>query len=180
VRGQDLRFQRFSVTGSDASLEVTAEPAVTLLTSRHDPGQPYLAADGHRVVLAYRDDYETRLKISDDRGLHFGPYMVIGEPSFEVGGTSPTGVDALGDLILVEQSGSFGEGPGGGVDYSKGFLSTDGGDSWSETSSHSDGVSVGALFASSGTPIVAEAWDKSLAEGPTSQKLRFHMGGALP
>jgi len=167
----DMRFERFSAAADGT---VTAHPVVTLLhsTAAHNP---VLGAYGSRVVLAYNYGSEARVRISTDWGASFGPDTVLAPAP---GGEPQAGAESVdvarGGRILVE----IAEGhciTCYGIDFSLGFLSTDGGVTWSNTSSHAHVRQIGAFFGAGATLKIAETWDQSQT-GASREKLQFHVG----
>lgn len=165
----DLRFKRFSLSADGT---VTPHRTKILLQSTAIQN-PVLAASGSRVVLGYDDGTRSKVRISTDRGVSFGPATTLplasGEPE---SGTQSVAV--RGQRILVEIS----QGPCVrcyGIDFSIGYLSTDGGATWSTTSSHPHARQLGAFFIRGGVVKIAEVWDDEQT-GATYRKVYFHVG----
>jgi hypothetical protein len=173
MNGRALRLKTVDI-GPGADLSVTPHSTKTITTFvTRLAGRPSVAADGSRVVLAYRYKGEARVRISDDRAQSFRPFTVLVHmPPNTEGFAIPLSVDAFAGRILVEVD----SGCCAGV-ASKGFLSSDGGSTWPPTPTHKNGEQLGALFGTQVQPRFAEAWDDS-GPFPTQlhQKVRFHTG----
>jgi hypothetical protein len=169
VQGNELRYKRITVHPTDATIRPT-----TTLASGPSVHLPFLSTDERRVVLAYLKAGGTHARISEDRGRTFGPRRgVWPAPCRDCeAGSFPTGVDAAAGRILVE---TFG---GENTDFrSVAFLSSDGGATWSEISTHATGRKVGAVVDMGPVVGVAEAWDSSLRNpAPAQHRLRYHFG----
>jgi hypothetical protein len=174
--GRDVRLKTIDL-GPGTNSSATPHPTTTVTTfDRDDAGSPLLAADGSRVVLAYRFKAQVRVRISEDGAASFGDYSILKRIPAPTGGyADPMSVDAFAGQILVEAA-SQGDSP---VFQSQGFLSSDGGATWPGTFSQRSGYQVGALFGGQASPKFAEAWDNAARfPTPARHKLRFHTGKA--
>jgi hypothetical protein len=172
THGSAMRYKRYRAH-NDFALTTSAFPTRTL-TSANGGSLPELASAGDRVVLAYADAGDTRLLVSGNLGGTFGsPTVVVNAPCTACeAGSVPMSADVLGPWILVE---ALLFGPAG--DRSRGYLSDDGGDSWSRTPLHDGAAMVGGLFRPDGLLSIAEAWDDSRRDpAPARERLRLHVG----
>ncbi|MEO7117396.1 MAG: hypothetical protein ABIZ34_00330, partial [Candidatus Limnocylindrales bacterium] len=162
-----LRFKSFTVALDGT---VGAGPTTTLLSST-SASNPHIDAAAKRVVIGY-DDGGSRVLVSQDRGLTFGPETILapepgGEPQSATSSVAVAGRNILveiaeGDCVLCY-----------GIAFSRGYLSTDGGATWSTTSSHQHSRQVGAFFKQGSHVRIAEAWDDSQT-GELHERIRFH------
>lgn len=161
---------RYVVSGQDETFTVTPKPP-TMFTE--NASSPQIGADGSRVVVAYRRDGQTHMRISMDRGKTFGPRVVVSKfcKDCPEGSSSPLSVDVAGQWILVEVLRAAGIPPG--IDE-RGFLTKNGGADWTKTPLHFGGYQYGVLLDGE----LAEAWDKHLYADPiygdVQQEIRFH------
>jgi hypothetical protein len=167
----DMRFEHFSVA-SDGT--VIAHPMATLLHAT-SAQNPIVAAFGSRVVIGYNEGGKARVKVSTNWGASFGADTVLAP---EAGGEPQAGMESVdvksrGRILIEVAEGScitcY------GIDFSVGFLSTDGGATWTNTSSHLQSNQVGAFFGAGDALMIAEAWDQSQT-GASREKIQFHVG----
>lgn len=173
VRNDGIRYRRYAVA-NDAEATITPFPKVTAIDlTGPGPwgGSPLLAAHGSRVALAYRHNGGgARVHVSDD-GMTFGPAVLSG-PDSEAGWV-PRSLDMKAHRILfeLEEVICCTEDPVTSI----GFLSTNLGGDWSETSRNASGTQLGILWRHQDGGRVAEAWDSRYRDpAPLHQKLRFH------
>lgn len=151
-----LGVQHFAVSGSGQNIDVSPDPAVTLM-----PGKsvylPAIAGDGSRVVVAYIKNGQTHMRISEDRGQTFGPRIIVSYFSTNTccAGSVPNSVDARNGQILVEVGRGMGDPPD--ISTVGKFTATDGAH-WKPTTGHDGGTQMGVLLAG----FAAEAWDSHL------------------
>ena len=148
-----LAVQHFAVSGSGQSIDVSPDPAATLLAGKH-PYSPVIAGDGSRVVIAYSLHGQTHMRISEDRGQTFGPRIIVSYFSTNTccAGSAPDSVDARNGRILVEVARGMGDPP---AISTIGKFTRNDGDRWITTTSHGGGTQIGVLLPG----LAAEAWD---------------------
>jgi hypothetical protein len=158
-------------------LTATPRPTTTILDSSA-AFRPLIAADGRDVALAYGFRGDTRARMSTDKGNTFGAAEILYEaPCTDCeAGSNPLSIDLLDSYVVVEAVAGDPASVG-----SIGFLSDDGGATWSETSTPANALQVGALLYDDSDVVVAEAWDNSalvdpMDPPPARGRLRFHRG----
>jgi hypothetical protein len=165
--GDDLRVRRFSI-GSSGHHALTSLDTRTIATLAHGT-DPRIGADGDRVVIAYMDKADLKVRRSGDKGVSFGSAKtLLNEPYPSEVAARPTTVAVQGSRVAIgalETSESTGTGIG--------FLSTNGGSSYSQQVGHGGGRVLAGLVTVSGNIKYAEAWDQSIA-APSKPKLFFH------
>lgn len=164
--GDKLRVRRFSIGGgSNHSLTSLGTTTVASLTYGDSP---QVGADGDRVILAYMDKADLKVRRSTDRGVSFGAAKrLVNEPFPSEVGTRPTSVAVRGSTVAIGAV-HFSEQPGSGT----GFLSTNGGTSYVKQPSHAGGRLVAGLVKVGGDQRYAEAWDESFSD-PNTQHIEF-------
>lgn len=167
--GNALKLKRFKV-GPAPARQVMALGTATILTHA-SARDPRLAAAGARVVLAYQHQADLRVRRSTDRGVRFsGAVTVRNEPYPSEVGASPTTLAIVGSRVAL------GAVEIGGVETltgkGLGYLSTNGGASFSLQSTHPGGRTVAALVKVGASQRYAEAWDQSIAQ-PSPEHLFY-------
>ena len=173
VQGTSIKLRRFSV-GSAPHYNLSSLGTSTVGSLPHG-GSVELGAQGDRVVLAYTQNSDVRLRRSTNRGASFGSSKTIRNNSDE-GFVSawPTSVSIKGERMVVgvtEVAGDIGfDGAGFG------YLSTNGGSSWTSKPHHLHGLLVAGLVKVGDGYRYAEAWDQSIhdeSDDPAVERLRF-------
>jgi hypothetical protein len=151
--GLAVQHFRYSAGGA-GGFNIVAGPVLTLMAGK-DVRVPVIAGLGERVVVAYRRNGQTHLRISDDLGSSFGPRIIVSKfcRNCPEGGSQPDSVAVRGSDILVEVLRAGGIPP---AYEAVAFLSRNSGNNWEKRSTHNGGFQRGVLL-TSGT--FAEAWD---------------------
>jgi hypothetical protein len=165
-RGDELKLRRFRI-GTGSGHPLTSLGTKTLATLKGG-STPEIGASGSRVVVAYRQHGDLKVRRSTDRGASFGSARTLRNVGTGVTVT-PTTVAVRGQLVAV---GAMEE--GGSAARGRGYRSTNGGTSFSQVSSHSSGRIVATTLGSSAPYRYAEAWDESITT-PAPQRLRYRM-----
>jgi hypothetical protein len=165
-QGKDLKLRRFSI-GTGSGHDLTSLGTSTIATLQYGY-YPQIGADGTKVILAYMDKAALKVRRSTDRGGSFGSAKTLRpEPFPSEIGAYPTTVAIKGSRVVIGAV-EISEGGGKGL----GYLSTDGGSSYSKVSSHSSGRIVAALVNVGGSYKYAEAWDQSISD-PDPEIIQF-------
>lgn len=172
-RGDTLKVRRFTV-GAGPEYLLSGLETVNVATLPFAGGVE-MGAQGSRVVLAYEQQSDVKVRISTTLGSAFGSARTIRNNS-DKGFVSaqPTTVAVKGERLVVgvaEYAGDIGL-SGAGF----GYLSTNGGASWTRKPSHSRGVVVAGLVKVGTGYRYAEAWDQSIyddGDSPSVERLRF-------
>jgi hypothetical protein len=167
--GHALKLRRFAIGGS-ASHTLTNLGTTTIATLPYG-NTPKIGADGDRVVLAYSDRADLKVRRSTDRGGSFGSAVTLRDEPFpsEIGAL-PTTVSVRGSRVAI------GALEIGGIDAlvgrGLGYRSTDGGGTYDRVSSHLSGRIVAGLVKAGTSYRFAEAWDQSITD-PDDEVVRF-------
>jgi hypothetical protein len=168
-RGQALKLRRFAIGGAPGHT-LTSLGTTTLALLRYG-NTPELGADGDRVILAFMDRADLKVRRSTNRGVSFGsPRTLRNEPFPSEIGAFPTTVAVKGSRVAigaVELGGIEGL-----VGRGLGYKSTDGGATYSRISSHSSGRVVATLVRPGSVYRYAELWDESISD-PSAHRIRF-------
>jgi len=172
-QGDTLKVRRYTVgAGPDYLLSNLETVSVATLASA---GSVELGAQGSRVVLAYSQHSDVKVRTSTTLGSAFGSARTIRNNS-DKGFVSarPTTVGVKGDRLVVGVVEYVGDVGLSGSGF--GYLSTNGGTSWTRKPSHSRGLVVAGLVKVGTGYRYAEAWDQSIydeGESPSVERLRF-------
>jgi hypothetical protein len=164
--GDTLKLRRFSI-GSSASHHLTNLGTTTIATL-HDGMYPQIGADGDRVFVAYMDRASLKVRRSTNQGASFGSARTLRREAFpgEIG-AYPLTVAVHGSRVAI---GAVEISDGGGKGL--GYLSTDGGTSYTKVSQHSSGRVAASLVKVGSSYKYAEAWDESISQ-PDTQEVLF-------
>lgn len=165
-RGDELKLRRFRI-GTGSGHPLTSLGTRTLATIKGG-STPEIGASGSRVVVAYRQHGDLKVRRSTDKGASFGSAKTLRNVGSGVTVT-PTTVAVRGQLVVVGAVEL-----GGASQRGRGYRSTDGGASYSQVSSHTSGRVVAGAFGSKAPYRYAEAWDGSITK-PAPQRLRYRM-----
>jgi len=172
-RGTQLKLRRFSV-GASPGYRLSSLGTSTIATLAH-AGSVELGAQASRVVLAYQQDSDVRIRRSTNEGASFGSAKTLRNNSDEgFVGALPTSVSVKGDRMTVGVVEYFGDVGLSGSGF--GFLSTNGGSSWTRKPYHDRALLVAGLVKVGTGYHYAEAWDQSIREeghDPAIERLRF-------
>ena len=172
-QGDTLKVRRFTVgAGPDYLLSNLETVSVATLPYA---GSVELGAQGSRVVLAYSQHSDVKVRTSTTLGSAFGSARTIRNNS-DKGFVSarPTTVGVKGERLVVGVVEYFGDVGLSGTGF--GYLSTNGGASWTRKPSHDRGLVVAGLVKVGTGYRYAEAWDQSIydeGESPSVERLRF-------
>lgn len=168
--GGTLKVRRFRV-GSSSARTLTSLGTTTIGSI---PGgtTPKIAADGSRVVLAYTQGADLKVRRSSNRGVSFSSATTVRNlpDASEVG--------ALASTIVVKGSKvALGVNDIGGIETlsgtGRGYKSTNGGASFSRVTTHTGGRVLTTLLPVGSSYRWAEAWDRSLTGDETTGQVRF-------
>ena len=168
-RGQVLKLRRFSIGG--APNHTLTSLGTSTIANLPYGNTPELGADGDRVVLAFMDRADLKVRRSTDRGGSFGSATTLrNEPFPSEIGAFPTTVSVRGSRVAIGavEIGGIEELVGRGL----GYKSTNGGASYSRISSHSSGRVVATLVRPGSAYRYAEIWDESISD-PSAHRIRF-------
>ena len=171
-QGNALKLRRFSVGGSPGYL-LSSLGTSTVATLAHG-WSVELGAQASRVVLAYAQDSDVRIRRSTNEGASFGSAKTL--VNNEAGGFAsawPTTVAVKGERMVVGVAEVVGDIGFSGAGF--GFISTNGGSSWTRKPGHSNGVLVAGLVKVGSGYRYAEAWDQSLhdeSNDPAVERVR--------
>jgi hypothetical protein len=168
-RGSDLKVRRFRI-GSGVDHALTSLGTRTVASLRYGRN-PEIGASGARVFLAYMDRADLKVRRSTNRGASFGSARTLrNEPFPSEIGAYPTTVAVRGQRVVIGaiEIGGVEEVVGRGL----GYMSTNGGASWTLKSSHSSGGVVASLETSVGDPQYIEVWDESISD-PVTERIRL-------
>lgn len=129
---------------------------------------PQIGADGERVVVSYMDRASLKVRRSTNRGASFGSAKMLRFEGFlgEIG-VFPLTVAVHGSKVVI---GAVESSPFGGKGL--GYLSKDGGSSYTKVSQHSSGRIVAGMVRVGSSYHYAEAWDESISQ-PDPQQVCF-------
>lgn len=166
--GRKLKVRRFAI-GAAPNHTLTSLGTSTI--ARLSRGShPELGADGSRVVLAYMDRNDLKVRRSTNRGVSFGGARTLRDrPSASKVGAAPTTVAVDGARVAI---GATEIGAAELIGKGYGYKSTNGGVSYRQVSGHSSGRVVATLFTPGSTPRYAEAWDQAVTQ-PLQPVVRF-------
>ncbi len=168
-QGRDLKLRRFSI-GTTGSHSLTSLGTTTIASLRYGY-TPRIGADGDRVILAYMDRADLKVRRSGNRGTSFGSAQTLRDEPFpsEIG-AYPTTVAVKGSRVAIGavEIGGIEALVGKGL----GYLSTNGGSSYTKVSMHSGGRTVAGLVKIGSGYRYAEAWDQSISQ-PDPQSVRY-------
>lgn len=168
-RGRELRVHRFRIgTGARHTLSSISARTVATLTNG---ALPKVGADGTRVVLAYMDKADLKVRRSTDTGSSFGSARTLrNEPFPSEIGAFPTSVTVKGSRVAIGavEEGGIETVTGRGLGYS----STDGGATYRKLSSRSAGRTVATLVKVGSGYRYAEARDDTFTS-PASPRVTF-------
>jgi hypothetical protein len=168
-QGGRLKLRRFRI-GSGPNHTLTSLGTTSLGTI---PGgtNPQVGAAGSRVVVAYTQGADLKVRRSTNRGVSFGTARTLRNlPGASEVGALATTLTMKGDLVALGsvEVGGIETLTGKGV----GYKSTNGGATWSKVSSHSGGWLLATLTRPGSSYRWAEVWDRSLSQ-PSPDKVRF-------
>lgn len=168
--GDQLKLTRFSISGASHH-DLTRLGTSTIATLPYAYA-PEIGADGDRVVIAYSDRADLKVRGSTNRGVSWGSALVVrDEPFPSEQGAYPMNVAFKGSRVAI------GAVEIGGIDLplngkGLGYLSTNGGASYTKVSMHSGGRTVAGLVKVGSAYRYAEAWDQSVSD-PESEVVRY-------
>jgi hypothetical protein len=159
-QGDALKLRRFRISSGSAHT-LTSLGTSTIATL---PGgsTPELGAAGSRVVVAYRQNGDLKVRRSTDKGVTFGSAKTLRDVGAGVTVT-PVTVAVQGTRVAI---GAVER--GGSAERGRGYRSTNGGSSYTQLSSSSAGRIAAIVFDGQ----YAEAQDESIAQ-PAPQRLLF-------
>jgi hypothetical protein len=164
-QGNALKLRRYSI-GSAPNYSLHALGTSTIATLRYG-NSAKLGADGDRVILAYMDKADLKVRRSTDRGVSFGSARtLVDEPFPSEVGAAPMTVAVKGSRVaigVVEVNEMSGRGMG--------FLSANGGSSYAQQSTHTGGTTGAGLVKVNGSYQYAEAWDQQFSQ-PNPETVR--------
>ena len=141
-RGNALKLRRFSV-GAGPGYLLSSLGTSTIATLAH-AGSVELGAQASRVVVAYAQDSDVRIRRSTNEGASFGsPRTLVNNEAGGFASAWPTTVAVKGERMVVGVTEVVGDIGFSGAGF--GYLSTNGGSSWTLKPSHSRGLLVAGL-----------------------------------
>jgi hypothetical protein len=167
--GDQLKLGRFSI-GGGSHHDLTSLGTTTVATLPYGR-DPEIGADGDRVILAYSDRADLKVRRSTNRGVSWGSAQTLrNEPFASEIGAFPTTVAVKGSKVAIGglEIGGIDELIGEGL----GYRSLNGGSSYTELSTHASGRIVAGLVKVAGIYKYAEAWDQTLSD-PDPEVLRY-------
>lgn len=167
--GSTLKLRRYRI-GSTAARTLTAL-GTTILGSIPGGTTPRIGADGSKVVIAYTQGADLRVRRSTDRGVSFGSARTIRNlPDASEVGALATTVAVKGDLVAlgVIDVGGLETLSGTG----RGYTSTNGGSTFRRLTTHTGGRVLATVVKVGSGYRWAEAWDRSLSQ-PSPGPVRF-------
>ena len=166
-QGNDLRLRRYSI-GSAPNYSLHALGTSTIATLKYG-NTPKLGADSDRLILAYMDRADLKVRRSTDQGVSFGSARtLINEPFPSEAGAAPTTVGVQGSQIAIGAM-EVSETSGRGI----GYLSTNGGTSYTKQATHTGGLTVAGLVKIGSSTKYAEAWDRQFGQS-VPELVRYH------
>jgi len=173
VQGTSIKLRRFSV-GSGPHYNLSSLGTSTLGTLSHG-GSLELGAQGSRVVLAYTQNDDVRVRRSTNQGVSFGsPKTLVDNEAGGFVAAWPTTVVVKGERMVVGVTEVVGDIGFDGAGF--GYVSTNGGSSWVSKPHHLHGLLVAGLVKVGDGYRYAEAWDQSIhdeSDDPAVERLRF-------
>lgn len=168
-QGSRLKVRRFRIA-SGSGHTLTSLGTTSLGTI---PGgtTPQVGASGSRVIVAYTQGADLKVRRSTNRGVSFGGTRTLRNlPDASEVGALATTVAVKGSLVAIGsvEAGGIETLTGKGV----GYKSTDGGASYSKVSTHSGGWLLATLARPGSSYRWAEVWDRSLSQ-PSPDVVRF-------
>lgn len=167
--GSTLKVRRFRI-GSDAGHTLTSLGTTSLGTISAGT-TPELGASGSKVILAYTQRADLKVRRSTNRGVSFGGSRTLRNlPDASEVGALATTVAVKGNLVAIGsvEAGGIETLTGKGV----GYKSTDGGATYQKVSTHSGGWLLATLARPGSSYRWAEVWDRSLSQ-PSPDVVRF-------
>jgi hypothetical protein len=168
-QGSRLKLRRFRISAGPnhtlTSLGTTSLGTVSGGTS------PQVGASGSKVIVAYTQGADLKVRRSTNRGVSFGTARTLKDlPGASEVGALATTVAMKGDLVALGsvEAGGIETLTGKGV----GYKSTNGGSTWTRVSTHSGGWLLATLTRPGSSYRWAEVWDRSLSQ-PSPDKVRF-------
>lgn len=167
--GGTLKVRRFKV-GSSSARTLTSLGTTTIGSI---PGgtTPKIAADGSRVVLAYTQGADLKVRRSTNRGVSFSSARTVRDlpDASEVGASAST-------IVVKGSKVALGVNDIGGIETltgtGRGYKSTDGGATFTRMTTHSGGRVLATLVRPGSSYRWAELWDRSLS-GDSPGTVRF-------
>jgi hypothetical protein len=167
--GSTLKVRGFRI-GSDAGHTLTSLGTTSLGTVSGGT-TPELGASGSKVILAYTQRADLKVRRSTNRGVSFGGSRTLRNlPEASEVGALATTVAVKGNLVAIGsvEAGGIETLTGKGV----GYKSTDGGSTYQKVSAHTGGWLLATLARPGSSYRWAEVWDRSLSQ-PSPDVVRF-------
>ncbi len=161
--GHRLRLARFRIAGS-SPYRLTRIDTTTIATLPTG-ATPQLAAHGSRVVLAYRDKGDLKVRRSNDHGARFGSARTLRATPSGTDAT-PTSVSVRGDRVAIGAIEIHGT-----TAMGLGYASADAGSSYTRIASRSGGRIVATLFQPGNAVRYAQIADQSISDPPADRIL---------
>jgi hypothetical protein len=154
--GSKLKLRRFNIRNG-SSHDLTTLGTSTIANIK-DGYYPQIGVDGERVVVSYMDRASLKVRRSGNEGGSFGAAKTLRpEPFPSEIGAFPLNVAVHGSKVAI---GAVESSPFGGRGL--GYLSTDGGSSYTKVSQHSSGRIAAGLVKVGSNYKYAEAYDRSI------------------
>jgi hypothetical protein len=168
--GSALKLRRFRI-GSTSAHTLTSLGTTSLGTVSGGT-TPKLGADGDRVVIAYTQGADLKVRRSTNQGVSFGSARTVRDlPDASEVGALATSVTVKGSKVAL------GVNDIGGIETlsgtGRGYKSTDGGASFSRITTHTGGRVLTTLVTVGGSARWAEVWDHSLEGDEDPGQARF-------
>jgi hypothetical protein len=168
-QGTRLKLRRFRI-GAAPNHTLTSLGTTSLGTIPSGTS-PQVGASGSKVIVAYTQGADLKVRRSTNRGVSFGAARTLKDlPGASEIGALATTVVMKGDLAAIGsvEAGGIETLTGRGV----GYKSTNGGVTWSRVSTHSGGWLLASLVRPGSSYRWAEVWDRSLSQ-PSPDVVRF-------
>lgn len=167
--GSTLKVRRYRI-GTTPARTLTYLGTRTVGTIRGGT-TPRIGADGSRVILAYTQGADLKVRRSTNKGVSFASAKTLRNlPDASEVGSLATSVRVKGSLVAI------GTIDVGGIDTlygdGRGYRSTNGGSSYTRLSTHAGGRVLAAVVKVGSGFRYAEVWDHSL-EGASPGEVRF-------
>lgn len=167
--GSTLKLRRYRI-GTSSTRTLTALGTTTLGTIQGGT-TPRIGADGSKVVIAYTQGADLRVRRSTNRGVSFGSARTVRDlPDASEVGALATTVAVKGNLVAL------GVIDVGGIETltgtGRGYKSTDGGSTFRRVTTHTGGRVLAAVVKVGSSYRWAELWDRSLSQ-PSPGPIRF-------